>query len=158
MTVIDGHTHFAGPRRAKPPNAVEELLALMDGVGIDSIVTCAPYSSICEDRTYDETNHFLADSMVEAPDRIIGFLRVNPHLQGHALKSINAGVEEQGFRGIKLHPRNEAFAINSEEPTFPITELAAELGIPILVHNGEPDTYGFTHPSLGIPHFAFSSK
>jgi len=148
MVVIDGHTHFAGPGKGFPPNTVEDLLAIMDGNGIDAIVTCAPYSSIGKDRTYDEVNRFLAKSMSKAPERIIGFLRVNPHLREHALKSIEDGVKNQGFKGVKVHPRNEAFAINSEELAFPLAELASKLKVPILIHTGEPDTYGFAQPTL----------
>ena len=148
MVVIDGHTHFAGPGKGFPPNTVEDLLSIMDGNGIDSMVTCAPYSSIGSDRTYDDVNRFLVESMSRAPGRIIGFLRVNPHLQDHALKSIEEGVNKQGFRGIKFHPRNEAFAINSEELAFPIAEQATKLKVPILIHTGEPDTYGYAQPTL----------
>jgi len=148
MVVIDGHTHFSGPGMGLPPNTVEDFTSMMDMNGIDSVVTCAPYSSIGKDRTYDEVNRFLVKSIEEAKGRIIGFIRVNPHLQDHALRSIKAGVEEQGFRGIKFHPRNEAFAINSEELVFPIAELAVKLDAPILIHTGEPDTYGFAQPTL----------
>jgi hypothetical protein len=74
-------------------------------------------------------------------------MRVNPHLQDNALSSIKKGAK-QGFRGIKFHPRNEAFAINSEELAFPIAELAVKLGMPILIHTGEPDTYGYAQPTL----------
>jgi predicted TIM-barrel fold metal-dependent hydrolase len=148
LVVIDGHTHFAGTGRGLPPNTVEDLLSMMDGNGIDAVVTCAPYSSIGRDRTYDEANRFLADSMARAPERIIGFVRVNPHLQENALRSIEAGIREQGFRGVKVHPRNEAFPINSEELAFPIAELASKLDVPLLIHTGEPDTYGFAQPTL----------
>lgn len=148
MIVIDGHTHFAGPGKGYPPNTMEDLLVIMDRNGIDSIVTCAPYSSIGEDRTYDEANRFLVDSMEKASGRIIGFLRVNPHLQEHALKRIEVGVKEQGFKGLKFHPRNEAFAINNEKLVFPIADLASKLKVPILIHTGEPDTYGYAQPTL----------
>jgi len=148
MVVIDGHTHFAGPGKGLHPTSVEELVSVMDGNGIDAVVTCAPYSSISEDFTYDEANEFIAQSMKAAPGRIIGFIRVNPHLQQNALKSIREGVTKQGFRGVKYHPRNEAFPINSEEISYPLAEQAARLGVPILIHTGEPDTYGFAQPTL----------
>ena len=147
MVVIDGHTHFAGPRKGFQPNTVEEFTTIMDRNGIDAVVTCAPYSSIGKDRTYDEANEFLAKSTEEAGGRIIPFMRVNPHLQENALSSIKKGAK-QGFRGIKFHPRNEAFAVNSEELAFPIAELAVKLGMPILIHTGEPDTYGYAQPTL----------
>ncbi|MFQ6053345.1 MAG: amidohydrolase family protein [Candidatus Bathyarchaeia archaeon] len=148
MVVIDGHTHFAGAGRGLPPSTVEDLLSAMDGNGIDAVVTTPPYSAIGRDRTYDEANAFIADAMEEAPGRILGFVRVNPHLRENALRSIEAAVGEGGFLGVKLHPRNEAFAINSEELVFPIAELAAKLKAPILIHTGEPDTYGFAQPAL----------
>jgi predicted TIM-barrel fold metal-dependent hydrolase len=148
MVVVDGHTHFAGPGKGLLPNSVEDLMSVMDGNGIDAVVTCAPYSSIGEDFTYDEANGFIAESMKAAPGRIIGFIRVNPHLQEHALKSIREGVTRHGFRGVKYHPRNEAFPINSEELSYPLAELAAKLRVPILIHTGEPDTYGYAQPTL----------
>ena len=147
MVIIDGHTHFAGQGKGFQPNTVEEFTTIMDRNGIDAVVTCAPYSSIGKDRTYDEANEFLAKSTEEAGGRIIPFMRVNPHLQENALSSIKKGAK-QGFRGIKFHPRNEAFAINSEELAFPIAELALKLGMPILIHTGEPDTYGYAQPAL----------
>ena len=148
LVVIDGHTHFAGPEKGLPPCSVEELLSVMDANGVDAVVTTPPYSSIGPDRTYEEANAFIADAMEKEPKRIIGFVRVNPHLLEHALESIEAGVKHKGFRGVKLHPRNEAFAINSEELVFPIANLAAELKIPLLFHTGDPDTYGFAQPTL----------
>ncbi len=148
MVVIDGHTHFAGPGRGLPPNTIEDLLSVMDRNDIDAIVTCASYSSIGKDRTYDEANEFISNSMREAPGRILGFVRVNPHLQKNALESIRRAIKVQGFKGVKLHPRNEAFAINCEKLAFPIAEMAVKLKVPILIHTGEPDTYGFAQPTL----------
>lgn len=148
MVVIDGHTHFAAPERGYPPCTVEELLRVMDLAGIDAVVTCPPYSSIDPDRNYDEANAYLARSMEEAPNRIFAFLRVNPHNRDHTLEAIERGVLEQGFYGVKLHPRNEAFPINSEELTHPIAEKAAKMNVPILIHTGEPDTYGYAQPTL----------
>ena len=147
MVVIDGHTHFAGPGKGFPPNTIEEFTQIMDRNGIDAVVTCAPSSSIGKRRDYDDVNKFLASSAEEAGGRIIPFMRVNPHLQDNALSSIEKGAK-QGFRGIKFHPRNEAFPVNSEELVFPIAELAVKLGMPILIHTGEPDTYGYAQPTL----------
>lgn len=148
MVVIDGHTHFASPGEGYPPNKVEDLMSIMDENGIDAVVTCAPYSSIGDDRNYDEANAFISESMRQESDRILGFIRVNPHQMEHSLEAIERGVKEEGFCGIKLHPRNEAFPINSEEFGYPIAEAAAELDVPILIHTGEPDTYGYAQPTL----------
>jgi len=148
MVIIDGHTHFAGPEKGLPPNSVEELLSIMDANCIDAVVTTPPYSSIGADRTYDDANAFIANAMEKVPDRIFGFVRVNPHLQENALNSIEHCIKSKGFKGIKLHPRNEAFPINSEKLVFPIAELAGKLKVPLLFHTGDPDTYGFAQPTL----------
>lgn len=78
--IIDAHTHFAGKGRGHPPNSVEDLLGILDMNKIEALVTCAPYSSIGKDRTYDEANQFLAESMNKAPSRILPLVRINPHL------------------------------------------------------------------------------
>ncbi len=131
-----------------PPYTAVDLLSIMDNNGIDAVVTCAPYSSIGKDRTYDEANWFLVESVKEVPGRILPFVRVNPHLRENAQHSIREAIGDWGFHGIKLHPRNEAFPINNEELVYPIAEAAAKFGVPILIHTGEPDTYGFAQPTL----------
>jgi predicted TIM-barrel fold metal-dependent hydrolase len=148
MVVIDGHTHFAGKGKGLPPNTIEELLTILDKNGIDALVTCAPYSSIGNDRTYDEANRFLSEVKRTAPGRIFPFVRINPHLQENALTSIHSAVTNDGFHGVKVHPRNEAFPINSEDLSYPIAEAAVKLRVPLLIHTGEPDTYGFAQPTL----------
>ncbi len=146
--IIDAHTHFTGKGGGFPPNSVEDLLSSLDMNKIDALVTCAPYSSIGKDRTYDEANQFLAESMNKAPSRILPFVRINPHLKENALESIQRFVGEKRFYGVKIHPRNEAFAINSEEIAYPIAKITTKLHIPLLIHTGDPDTYGFAQPAL----------
>ena len=148
MKVIDGHTHFAKRGRGLPPNTVPELLEILDRNNIDAIVTCPPYSSIGKDRTYNEANNFLWESTKISPKRILPFVRVNPHLQNKALSRIKMAIRKQGFYGVKVHPRNEAFAINNEKLAHPIADLAVKLKVPLLIHTGEPDTYGFAQPTL----------
>lgn len=146
--IIDAHTHFAGEGRGRPPNSVEDLLCILDMNKIEALVTCAPYSSIGKDRTYDEANQFLAESMNKAPSRILPLVRVNPHLKENALESIQRFVGEKRFYGVKVHPRNEAFAINSEEIAYPIAKVTTKFQVPMLIHTGDPDTYGFAQPAL----------
>jgi uncharacterized protein len=42
---------------------------------------------------------------------------------------------DRGARGIKLHPRAQRFTLNDER-LAPVFELAAERGVPILIHGG----------------------
>ena len=42
---------------------------------------------------------------------------------------------DRGARGIKLHPRAQGFLLNDER-LAPVFALAAERGVPILIHGG----------------------
>jgi uncharacterized protein len=90
---------------------------------------------------------------LDEPDREPAFSRANERTLAYAERSegtiipfvrldlTTTPVEEArrcldlGARGIKLHPRAQAFAL-SDERLQPIFELAVERGVPILIHGG----------------------
>ena len=147
LVVIDAHTHFAEKGKGSPPNTPEELVAAMDKLRIDAMITTPPYSSISFDRTYDDANTFIYEAMKKYPDRIFGYVRVNPHLRKNAIESAEKFMK-MGFLGVKFHPRNEAVAANDPVLVFPVMEKVEKLGGCVLFHTGQPDTYGFAQPTL----------
>jgi len=147
LVVIDAHTHFAKKGKGSPPNTPEDLIAAMDGVKIDAMITTPPYSAISYDRTYDDANTFIAEAMKKYPDRIFGYARVNPHLRKNAIENTERFLK-MGFLGVKFHPRNEAVAANDPVLIFPILEKVEKLGGCVLFHTGQPDTFGFAQPTL----------
>ncbi len=90
---------------------------------------------------------------LDEPDRDPGFCAPNDRTLEHAARSngrlfpfarldLTASPLEEarraldaGARGIKLHPRAQAFALDDER-LGPIFELACERGVPILIHGG----------------------
>ena len=144
MVYIDAHTHFGKKGKGLPPNTPEERIKVMDEIGMDAMITCPPYASISRDRTYDDANKFILDVMRKYPGRFFGLARINPHFRKKAVKRAEKALRE-GFWGIKFHPRNEAFPINSRELVFPIMEKVEEYGGLVLFHTGE---IVYSHPTL----------
>src|ERR671934_601278 len=64
--------------------------------------------------------------------RLIPFVRLD--LTSQPLEEAKRCLD-LGARGIKLHPRAQAFALNDER-LAPVFELAAERRVPILIHGG----------------------
>ena len=64
--------------------------------------------------------------------RFVPFVRLdlNEDPIGEATRCLDAGA-----RGIKLHPRAQKFHLNDER-LAPVFELAADRGVPILIHGG----------------------
>ena len=90
---------------------------------------------------------------LDEPDREPGFCVPNDRTLAHAERSqgmlipfvrldLTANPIDEarraldlGARGIKLHPRAQAFALDDER-LGPVFELAVERGVPILIHGG----------------------
>jgi predicted TIM-barrel fold metal-dependent hydrolase len=130
LDVFDAHTHL-GTDIDGMVGTYEELLGTMDRYGISrAFVFCLdepdrhPGFQAGNDRTLE----FAAQSA----GRLIPFVRL----------ALDEGPIEEarrcldlGARGIKLHPRAQKFLLNDER-LAPVFALAAERGVPILVHAG----------------------
>ncbi len=117
------------------------MINLMDKNGINKIVTF-PMGHILTLNA--EANRIVAEEAKRYPDRIIPFIRVNPHFGEDAVKEFEQGVKELGFKGLKLHPVRESFTAN-DEIVFPLIEKAIYLKVPVLIHS---HTRNQSHPTL----------
>ncbi len=79
-------------------------------------------------------NNFIAKSVEEYPDKLIGFGALHPDFDD--IRGEVARMETLGLRGIKLHPDFQRFDLDDER-AFPIYEIAEERGLPILFHIGD---------------------
>ncbi|MBI3325278.1 MAG: amidohydrolase [Nitrospinae bacterium] len=68
------------------------------------------------------------------PDRLIGFMRVDP-TKPDAVRQVRHAVEEMGLKGIKGFPAMECFHANDER-VYPVYAEAQRLGLPVLFHFG----------------------
>jgi uncharacterized protein len=130
LDVFDAHTHL-GTDIDGMLGRYEELLGSMDRFGISrAFVFCLdepdrhPGFRAGNDRTLE----FAA----RAGGRLIPFVRL----------ALDEGPIEEarrcldlGARGIKLHPRAQKFLLDDER-LAPVFALAAERGVPILIHAG----------------------
>jgi uncharacterized protein len=130
LDIFDAHTHL-GTDIDGMVGRYEELVGSMDHYGISrAFVFCLdepdrhPAFSAGNDRTLE----FAARS----EGRLIPFVRL----------ALDEGPIEEarrcldlGARGIKLHPRAQKFLLNDER-LAPVFDLAAERGVPILIHAG----------------------
>jgi predicted TIM-barrel fold metal-dependent hydrolase len=130
LDIFDAHTHL-GTDIDGMVGRYEELIGSMDRYGISrAFVFCLdepdrhPGFRAGNDRTLE----FAA----RAEGRLVPFVRL----------ALDEGPIEEarrcldlGARGIKLHPRAQKFLLNDER-LAPVFALAAERGVPILIHAG----------------------
>ena len=145
MVYIDAHTHFGkGDPMGISPKEAQKCVEMMDGIGMDGMITSPPYASIGPDRSYDVANGLIKEAMEKWPDRFFGLARINPHFREKSVeKARNALLN--GFWGIKFHPRNEGYRINDKHLVFPIMKVIEEIGGLALFHTGGEV---HSHPAL----------
>lgn len=79
-------------------------------------------------------DRFVADYVAEHPDRLIGFLSVDPTQDGWE-RELREGHEELGLRGIKLLSMYAGFRPDDER-LDPLWKYATQRGLPVLLHTG----------------------
>jgi predicted TIM-barrel fold metal-dependent hydrolase len=84
----------------------------------------------------DLCNDYIAAVVRTDPERFIGFGSVNPLYKGPeaAAAELERAVVELGLTGVKLYPMYQHWAVNDREVAFPVFARAAELGIPVMIH------------------------
>lgn len=130
--IVDIHGHadmYEAFGWMDPP---ERVVALMDRAGID--ITCVTTYGEAPSYPYAISN--LVDYVDRFPDRLIGFVRINPGAGKAALDSIEAAAKYPQIKGVKLHPIS-----NLLKPYNPlcvaVMKKAAELDLPVFIHCGD---------------------
>jgi predicted TIM-barrel fold metal-dependent hydrolase len=144
MEIIDAHAHLGKCNIFDLDVTFENLLNAMDANEVKTSLV-QPFPG-CEDprKVHDR----IAELSTQYPGRFYGIASINPHLGSECLKEIRRCVQELGFLGVKLHTIGHAVMPNSSD-AVKLAELAAELGVPMLVHTGTG--IPFALPSLCIP-------
>ncbi len=104
-----------------------ELIGTVDSHGITGV----PGPS-----TPEKCNDYIAAIQAQDPDTFVGFASVNPNFRGPkaAVKELERAVTELGLKGLKLYPMYQDWSPADPVLSFPVFEKAAELDIPVLVH------------------------
>jgi predicted TIM-barrel fold metal-dependent hydrolase len=82
----------------------------------------------------DIPNHFVADYVRRAPDRLIGFAGIDP-TDPRAMDELSMARDELRLKGVTLSPANQDFH-PSDTRAMKIYEACEATGLPILFHPG----------------------
>ena len=130
VLLFDAHTHL-GDDIDGTHGTYGELTAILDRYGFaGAFVFCMdehdrePAFCVPNDRTLAYAER--------AEGRLMPFVRLD--LTERPLEEAKRALD-LGAKGIKLHPRAQAFALDDER-LGPIFELAVERSVPILIHGG----------------------
>lgn len=128
--VFDAHTHLGLDEDGRSLD-LPTLLSQLDAAGA-SRACVFPLHDPERKPSYSVPNDRVLTWAGESENRLIPFCRLDP-----AEAPIAEGERclARGARGIKLHPRAQAFAFDGSEMDGVFT-LAEEAGVPILIHAG----------------------
>lgn len=133
--ILDAHTHIGASyltcyftdRRW----SAEDLIREMDRCGVD--VACVSGGGLPHE--IKEMNKRVLEAVKRHPDRLIGFVRLNPKFED-VLDDLDYYIRDQGFKGIKLHPNQDCFCLLKEPVLELIYERAAKYHVPVMIHSG----------------------
>lgn len=108
-----------------------QLVAGLDAISARKSVVF-PMNDPKQGYCFRHPNDLIWTSYQHYSDRLIPFFRLNPN---HPSREEYQFRVDQGFRGIKLHPRSQSFRIAQAE-AMEIYGWAEEDGLPVLVHAG----------------------
>ena len=159
--IIDGHAHSAGPffraetLKAKLDELGVDKVVLCQNIRNNGKEVWVPFENLeigssswpaylsnkflrlsawlmSANRHLQERNEFVRTRAGQCPDRVISFYWVNPK-DPNALADAEMAVNQDGFRGIKLHQCVNAFSC--DDPILDdLAAFAARKAVPIFIH------------------------
>jgi len=122
--IVDSHVHLKHGDAARTEYTADEIVHVMDKVGIAKSVVFA--MSTTTQRSID-----MAEKAVSKfPDRLIPYVYALPHYERPAIKEIQAALSGRLFRGVKIHAGECTLA---EYVIDPVLALAGRYRAPCLV-------------------------
>lgn len=129
--IIDSHTHVDEVEAWGWMDPPEVLLPLLDEAGIDRAIAMTYRDAAGPD---DPSIDYLLNAIARYPDRLIGYIRVNPQA-GAAQEAVDRAMEA-GMKGVKLHTVSYV-GFPYSEPTLRLMRHAARYNAPVLFHSGD---------------------
>lgn len=136
VKVLDCHVHAVGEENA------DALVKEMDRCGIDTIVLFSPYPGLLRDEYRGAFEYgssmqrasaeLVAELQKEYPDRIIGFLWLEPRLD-NAGEILEWAIQSLELHGVKMIPYRW---YPYDEKLLKVYEKIEELGVPVIFHSG----------------------
>ncbi len=131
--IIDFHTHVDRAELFGWIDPPQKLIPLLDEAGIDiaAVMTYVDLPGV-----NPLALEYIAEAVASYPDRLVGFIRLNPNHRDECRRLLDRAIGEFGFRGVKLHPTT-TLANPADEPTVELMRACGEYGIPVLFHCGD---------------------
>jgi uncharacterized protein len=149
VTVVDVSCNLRGhvrlPFYDRIPTAKERgasaweapaLVREMDAAGIDKVGLIASVVALGVGGEEDPIHVDEVKPVVDAaPDRLFGWVGINPLKKMETLRYIDYGVRELGFKGVHCYPHWFGVPVN-DRTYWPIHAKCCELGVPIALQVG----------------------
>ncbi|HID26656.1 MAG TPA: amidohydrolase [Methanosarcinales archaeon] len=130
--IIDSHVHIGKDKDGSSQN-LSQILEVMDESKINKAIII-PFNEINPGPTFKNANDLVIKAQKEHPDRIIGFARLDPYYGKEAYLELERMIN-QGIKGLKLHPRSQAFLPDPNHPIiYSILDLLNIYNLPLLLH------------------------
>ncbi len=130
IRVWDAHAHVGCDIDAQKLSAAQ-VVERLDLLGVERAVVF-PMNDPRQGFCFRHPNDLVWAAYERFPERLIPFFRLNPNFPSR--EEYERRVE-QGFRGIKLHPRSQSFRIAQPEAMEIYTWAEADC-LPVLLHTG----------------------
>jgi hypothetical protein len=130
--IIDMHMHLEEVPSLGWQMSADDCIRAMDAAGVDkaAVMTITDFPGV--NPAGVET---IAEACRSHPDRLFGFIRLNPARQ-ESRELLTRAVSELGFKGLKLHPVS-SLQHPGGTATIELIRHAGELGVPTLFHCGD---------------------
>ena len=130
IEIWDSHTHAGSNDPDGVVGTVPRLMEKLDGAGHTGAVLITSQ----EPTGYPAANDRILRSCAESGGRLIPYLRVDPNLGAESVAEAERCIK-LGAKGIKMHPRAEAFSV-ANATVAEVGRVAAANGVPIMFHAG----------------------
>lgn len=154
MLIIDAHDHLGRWAAFYVPQGgtIEQMIACMDRLGVDKVcITAMP--SIGPDYLYG--NNMVFSALQKYPDRVIGYVTVNPNYPENMQQELDRCFAHPGFRGIKIHAELHGRPIDDRDYRTAYEE-AEKRNCPVLIHTwGDTDVDAFERVVRAYPNANF---
>mgnify|MGYP002832668472 FL=1 len=135
---IDAHMHVAGNLASVGWRGGWEddqvVIDAADLLEIDQLCCSIPIQGV-NASSHDEVievNDSMLHAMRRFPDRILGYVYLDPLYQEESLEEMDRCIQGQGMIGVKLYNQFKCW----DPAVLPIVERSIELGVPLLHHGG----------------------
>ena len=130
--IIDSHTHVDLVESWGWMDPPEAILALIDEANVDRAIIMTYRDAIGPD---DPSTEYIRSAVNKYPDRLIGYVRINPNAHG-ALDALDQAIGDYQMKGLKLHPVSYV-GFPFGEATLLLMRRAAQYNAPVLFHTGD---------------------